>query len=90
MAAAIVLQPPWCLTPGAAAYENQPMGDCCMRWRREWDTMTAVVGHLGHDVSKTLWVVVTCVLLVILASEHTPPSGSGGVVPEEGKGGPWQ
>jgi hypothetical protein len=52
--------------------------------------MTAVVGHLGHDVSKTLWVVVTCVLLVILASEHTPPSGSGGVVPEEGKGGPWQ
>jgi hypothetical protein len=25
MAAAVVLQPPWCLTPGAAAYDNQPI-----------------------------------------------------------------
>ena len=28
------------------------MGDCCIRRRREWDTMAAVVGHLGHNVSK--------------------------------------
>ena len=28
------------------------MDDCFMRWRREWDTIAAVVGHLGHDVSK--------------------------------------
>ena len=28
------------------------MSDCCMWRRREWDTMTAVVGRLGHDVSK--------------------------------------
>jgi hypothetical protein len=25
MAAAVVLQPPWCLTSGAAAYDNQPI-----------------------------------------------------------------
>ena len=24
------------------------MGDCFMRRRREWDTVAAVVGHLGH------------------------------------------
>ena len=49
--------------------------------------MTAVAGHLGHDVSKTLWVVVTCVLLVILASEHTPPSGQGGWYRKRDRGG---
>ena len=37
------------------------MGDCCMRRRREWGTMAAVVGNLHHDVSTDivglLWVV---------------------------------
>jgi hypothetical protein len=47
MAAAVVLQPPWCLTPGAAAYDNQPI-----LWATVLYTMAAVVGHLGQDVSK--------------------------------------
>ncbi len=34
--------------------------------------MAAVVGHLGHDVSKDVVIVVTCVLLGKLASKHTP------------------
>ena len=48
MIAAVVPRPPWCLTPGAAAYNNQR-------------TMAAVVGNLRHDVSTDivglLWVV---------------------------------
>ncbi len=35
--------------------------DCCVHWHREWGTMAAAVGHLGHDVSTKvvglLWVV---------------------------------
>jgi hypothetical protein len=27
------------------------MSNCCMERRWEWDTMAAVVGHLGRDVS---------------------------------------
>jgi hypothetical protein len=34
-----------------AAMVPHSMSDCCMWRRREWDTMAAVVGHLGHDVS---------------------------------------
>jgi hypothetical protein len=56
MAATVILQPPWCLNPGAAAYNNQPIlcvTFVCNGARSEkWDTMAAVVGHLGHDVSK--------------------------------------
>jgi hypothetical protein len=51
---------------------SNTMGDGCMRQRREWDTMAAVVGHLGHDVSKD---VVGCCDVCFarkLASEHTP------------------
>jgi hypothetical protein len=41
------------------------IGDCCLcrrrRWRREWGTMVAAVGHLGHkawtDFVGWLWVV---------------------------------
>jgi len=37
------------------------MGNCCMRRRREWGSMAAVVSNLHHDVSKDvvglLWVV---------------------------------
>jgi hypothetical protein len=27
------------------------LGYCCMRWRREWGTMSAVVDHFGHKTS---------------------------------------
>jgi hypothetical protein len=37
------------------------LGDCCVHRRREWGTMAAAVGQLGHDVSTDvvglLWVV---------------------------------
>jgi hypothetical protein len=37
------------------------LGDRCVRWRWEWGTMAAAVGHLGHNVSTDvvglLWVV---------------------------------
>jgi hypothetical protein len=37
------------------------LGDCCMRQRREWGTMGAAIGHLGHNASTDivgwLWVV---------------------------------
>ncbi len=37
------------------------LGDHCVHWRWEWSTVTATVGHLGHDVLTDivglLWVV---------------------------------
>jgi hypothetical protein len=42
--------------------------------------MAAVVGHLGHDMSTDVWVVVTCVLQGKLPSEHEP-SNHGGRLP---------
>ena len=72
--AATVLQPQWCLPPGAAAYDNQPT---------LWATVLcddARSGTLWRPLSaisvttcrQTLWVVVTCVLLGKLAIEHQP------------------
>jgi len=67
MAAAVVPRPPWCLTPGAAAYDNQPT-----LWA------TVVCGGAGSGAPwwplsaiyvttcrQMLWVVVTCVLLEV-------------------------
>ncbi len=38
------------------------LGDCCMRQRREWGTIAAAIGHLGHDgladIVDWLWVVI--------------------------------
>jgi len=48
MAAAVVSRPPWCLTPGSAAHDNQPTLWATVVW--EWGTMAAVVGNLHHDV----------------------------------------
>ncbi len=28
------------------------LGNCHLRWRQEWGTMAAAVGHLGHDTLK--------------------------------------
>ena len=44
---------------------------------REWDTMAAVVSHLGHNMSTDVVGVVTCVLLGKLASKHTPSDHGG-------------
>ena len=84
MAAAVIPQLPWCLTPGAAAYDNQPT---------LWATVAVVCGNAGSGAPwqllsaiyvttcpQTLWVVVTCVLLGKLASEHAP-SDHGGRLP---------
>jgi hypothetical protein len=82
MVAAVVPRPPWCLTPGAAAYDNQPT---------LWATVLcggAGIGAPWRPLSEiyvttcrwTLWVVVTCVLLGKLASEHAP-SDHGGRLP---------
>jgi hypothetical protein len=54
MVAAVILRPPWFPTPGAAAFNNQPTGDRCVRGHREWGTMAAAAGHLGHDVSTDI------------------------------------
>ncbi len=51
MVAAVVPRPPWCLTPVAAIYDNQPtfwVTVVCVL-RREWGTMVAIVGHLDQD-----------------------------------------
>ena len=50
------------------------LGNCCMQRRREWDTMVAVVGHLGHGVSTDVVVGCcdVCFALGKLASKHTP------------------
>jgi len=79
MAAAVILHLPWCLTPGAAAYDNQPI-----LW------VTHVCGNAGSGApwwplsaiyvttcQQTLWVVVTCVLLGKLASKHAPSDHGG-------------
>jgi hypothetical protein len=79
MVAAIVPRPPWCLTPGAAAYDNQPT-----LWA------TVVCGGTGSGApwrpllaiylttcQQTLWVVVTCGLLGKLASKHAPSDHNG-------------
>jgi hypothetical protein len=75
MVATVVTRPPWCLTPGTATYNNQPT-----LWA------TVVCGGTGSGApwralsaiyvttcQQTLWVVVTCVLLGKLASEHAHP-----------------
>ena len=50
------------------------LGNYCMRRRREWDNMAAVVGHLGHSVSTDVVVGCcdVCFALGKLASKHTP------------------
>ncbi len=49
------------------------LGDRCVRWRQEWGTMAAAVGHLGHDVSTDvvglLWVV--SYVLICRVTYHT-------------------
>ena len=83
MAAAVFPRPTWCLTPGAAAYDNQPT---------LWATVlcgSAGIGAPWQPLSAIyvttcrymLWVVVTyCVLLCKLASKHAP-SDHGGRLP---------
>jgi hypothetical protein len=55
MAASVVPRPPWCLTPGAATYDNQPIFcatvACGGAGSGALGTMVVVVGNLRHDVS---------------------------------------
>jgi len=48
-----------------------------MRQRREWGTMVASIGNLRHGVSTDIVVLVTCLLLGKLASEHSPSDHGG-------------
>jgi len=74
MAAAVVPRQPWCLTPGATAYYNQPI-----LWvtvvcdsagsGAPWRPLSAIYVTTCRQM---LWVVVTCVLRGKLASKHAP------------------
>ena len=81
MAAAVVPRPPWpwCLTPGAATYDNQPafwVTVVCggARSGAPWRLLLAIY---ITTCQQLLWVVVMCVLLGKLASEHSPSDHGG-------------